>query len=463
MDLVSKRKHARANMQRGALWRKITSSGPAMSLNNIFEAKIENPIFARCNVNAQSAQGLQLKEKIINNNIKIPADPLHLLLARNQQGINTISATFVPTFATWAAEAQNNGIQIIESVFCGNSYVFKITIGGTNFILKVSKEEYSCINHETKTEHESNMYSVLQKTAGYQHVFFYMVACGALFAHTNESTVLRYDIVILQALSVKTVMDIDYEKEMPIYIHWVAKAFEKLLELHRLNFVHGDCKLNNITFTQNFKEGELLFIDPERLTDISTFKKFTQNVLRLADITELLFVNNCFLKLNDIKEWAKTNLAALRANLINQKNPWGKYIIWSVDFALFQGYKSDIDCSNVCKQHIAHQLFPAERYTTFSELEREICALNVDNFLEYLKDETNLGNFWRDFVNAIRKPVQTVPNVVLVPNHQQNQVLYVPPMPRPAPAAPAHPYAYPAPRYAHVRDQHGNIHLVQVS
>ena len=290
-----------------------------------------------------------------------------------------------------------------------------------------------------------------------------MVACGALFAHTNESTVLRYDIVILQALSVKTVMDIDYEKEMPIYIYWVAKAFEKLQKLHKMNFVHRDCKLDNITFTQNFKEGELLFIDPERLTDISTFNKFTQNVLRLADITELLFANRYFLKSNDIKEVAKTDLAAVRANLINQQNLWGKYIIWSVDFAAFQGYKSDIDCSNVCKQHIARQLFPAERYTTFSDLEREICALNVDKFLEYLSDETNLGNFWRDFVNAVRKPVQTAPHVVFrhTPNYLPipHQVLYPPP-----PAAPAWPYnaAWP-PRYAQVRDQHGIVRLVPVS
>lgn len=69
---------------------------------------------------------------------------------------------------------------------------------------------------------------------------------------------------------------------------WWAQAIEKLIMIHDANWTHGDCHLGNILFTTDVGVGELKWIDPERMTDISKVNSKQAAVSKIQDIYHVL-------------------------------------------------------------------------------------------------------------------------------------------------------------------------------
>lgn len=111
-----------------------------------------------------------------------------------------------------------------------------------------------------------------------------------------------YEVILMEKMS--TTLDqaftsTTYDIQRPIQYVYLANAFRLLHTIHAAGYSHGDAHGSNIMWTDEKGRGDLKFIDPERMINLKNQRTEVKNILKLCDISHVLFCN--FLAYSGIK------------------------------------------------------------------------------------------------------------------------------------------------------------------
>lgn len=146
---------------------------------------------------------------------------------------------------------------------------------------------------ESLAQHEIKMFDELPDSI--RSFFVQKYAHGRIwFGSTSYEVILMesmYPIDVDQAC-----LKVEYNKNNSEQLAWVSQAFKLLKSIHDAGFSHGDAHLGNILWTKGIGQGDMKFINLERMINLNQRAPVIDNagkaIRKLGDIGFLLFCNN---------------------------------------------------------------------------------------------------------------------------------------------------------------------------
>jgi hypothetical protein len=207
--------------------------------------------------------------------------------------------------------------------------LFEVKIGNETMVLKcINTEKKSLKNGAvvTYTETETKSFDALPDILKPDFVTKY--AHGRIFVKPD----LTYEFILMEKMYPTSMADAFWvlnrsQTEAFVYEWWV-KAIEKLIKIHDAGFIHGDCHLGNILWTEGICKGDVKWIDPERMIKIPDSRD-EASIWKLQEIMHILMFSAMFMTMVDptmnfdIQSY-DFNRLHLRLVLINQTLPASK-------------------------------------------------------------------------------------------------------------------------------------------
>ena len=177
------------------------------------------------------------------------------------------------------------GRTILEVEIRGSLAVLKIV----NTVLKEVVDE----SVQTPTEQEVNSFDNIPEHL--KLIFVDKYAQGRLYIEGDDSGY-SPEVVLMEKMCPTELQQALSRSPEPINVKmgWWANAIEKLIMIHEAGWIHGDCYPSNILWTHDVGVGELKWIDPERMVNLSGKDPKLVAAYKLQEIYHILIHNGFF-------------------------------------------------------------------------------------------------------------------------------------------------------------------------
>jgi len=168
--------------------------------------------------------------------------------------------------------------------------ILEVEANGQKMVLKVVNAVFKTMidgHVETPTQQEVRSFNLIPDTL--KGIFVENYAHGRLYVDETQAEIILMEKMCKTELS-KAIGSDDYTYADKM--KWWTQVVYTLNKMHNAGWTHGDCHFTNILFTQAVGVGALKWIDPERMTDLSTVNHKQAAVSKLQDIYYVLLHNN---------------------------------------------------------------------------------------------------------------------------------------------------------------------------